>query len=405
MRAEETKEWVIDLRNKLLGRIRDGYTTQKGWETAKKYILALMSGAERKNGWQLSEQLGEHTPYRLQQFLYRSSWDADQVRDQLRCYICEHLGTQNGVLVVDEIGFLKQGKQSAGVKRQYNSTAGRRENCQIGVFLTYASQKGYGMLDRALYLPKEWTDDPERCKKAGIPEGTAFQTKPEQALTMLRSAQEANVPFAWVTGDRVYGDCSDIRLYLETIGKQYVMAVSETAFVSREMQQVSVSEIMKDLPENGWQRLSTGAGSQEDEEEVYDWLTLPLSGGTAGKQKYVLVRRSLVAPHKLQGYLCYCKENTPLSDLVHVAETRWTVAMHVAETKGDVGFDHYEVRTWQGWYRHITLAMCAYALLSVLKMELPDTQATSFFSTKESSGSLDAFKKGRHLSPLSAKQS
>jgi len=403
MEVEKIKEWITNITDELLEQIRDSYTTKKGWETAKKYMLGLMSGAERKNGWQLSEQLGESTPYRLQQFLYRGSWDADRVRDSLRGYLCEHLGEPNGVLVVDETGFLKQGKHSVGVKRQYSGTAGRVENCQIGVFLTYASQKGHSIRDRALYLPKEWTDDPERCRKAGVPEGTTFQTKPEQALTMLRSAQEANVPFAWVTGDSVYGDFSGIRLYLEDIGKQYVMSVSGKTFVWRGMQQIRVSKIMGQLPDNGWQRLSAGAGSKG--EKVYDWLALPLLCATKGFQKYFLVRRSLSHPDKLRGYLCYCKENTPLSALIRVTGTRWTVEMCFAETKGEVGFDHYEVRSWQGWYRHITLAMCAHALLSVLKAELPNTRAVSFFATKESGGSLDAFKKGRNGSSASAKQS
>jgi len=203
MEAEKMRKGMTRAGGELLDCIRDSYTTRKGWETARKYIHGLMSRAERKNGWQLSEQLGGHTPYMLQQFLYRGSWDADRVRDHLRGYVCEHLGEQDGVLVVDETGFLKQGKHSVGVKRQYSGTTGRVENCQIGVFLTYASQKGYCMIDRALYLPKEWTDDRERCQKAGVPEETTFQAKPEQALSMLQSAHEAHVPFAWVTGDSV----------------------------------------------------------------------------------------------------------------------------------------------------------------------------------------------------------
>lgn len=402
MASEKMREEITRASDELLERIKDSYASRTGWNTARKYILGLMSGAERKNGWQLSEQIGEHTPYRLQQFLYRSSWDADSVRDHLRSYVCERLGEENGILVVDETGFLKQGKHSVGVQRQYSGTAGRVENCQIGVFLTYASQKGHCMIDRALYLPREWTDDPERCRKVGVPEETTFQTKPEQALAMLRSAHKADVPFAWVTGDSVYGDPGGIRTYLESIGKQYVMAVSGKIYIWMGTRQVRVSEIMAHLPGSGWQRLSTGAGSKG--EKYYDWLSLPLTCAAEGFQKYFLVRRSLSHPDKLRGYLCCCKENTPLSDLVHVAGTRWTVEMCFAETKGDVGLDHYEVRSWQGWFRHITLAMCAHALLSVLKAELPDTGAAPFSLTGGLAGSLDAFKKGRNLSSASAKQ-
>ncbi len=181
MEAEKMRKEIARASDELLDRIRDSYKSGKGWNTAGKYIHGLMSGAERKNGWQLSEQLGEHTPCMLQQFLYRGCWDADRVRDQLRGYVCEHLGEEDGVLVVDETGFLKQGKHSVGVKRQYSGTAGRVGNCQIGVFLTYASQKEHCMIDRALYLPKEWTDDRERCQKAGVPEETTFET-PENSV-------------------------------------------------------------------------------------------------------------------------------------------------------------------------------------------------------------------------------
>ncbi len=313
METEKIREEIENASNELLERIRDSYRTRKGWETARKYIVGLMSGAERKNGWQLSEQLGEQTPYRLQQFLYRGSWDADKVRDQLQGYVCEHFGESDGVFVVDETGFLKQGKNSVGVKRQYSGTAGRVENCQIGVFLTYASRKGHCMIDRALYLPKEWTDDRERCKKAGVPEETTFRTKPEQALTMIRSAHEANVPIAWVPVGSVNGDPGDIRTYLENTGKQYVMAVSGKTYVWMGMRQIRVSEIMESLPDNGWQRLSTGAGSKG--EKYFDWLSIPLTCAAKGFRKYFLVRRSLSHPDKLRGYVCYCKENTPLSEL------------------------------------------------------------------------------------------
>ncbi len=402
MKAEEMLERLMNRREELLERIRESYRTQKGWETAGKYIQGLLSGAERKNGWQLSEQLGEDTPYRLQQFLYRGAWDADSVRDQLRSYVCEHLGEPNGVLVVDETGFLKQGRRSVGVKRQYSGTAGRVENCQIGVFLTYAGHKGYSLIDRALYLPEEWTKDPERCKQAGVPEEVTFQTKPEQALSMLRSAHEAGVPFAWVTGDSVYGDPGGIRRCLEYIGKQYVMAVSGKTYIWMGMKQVRISEIMERLPDTGWQRLSTGFGSKG--EKSYDWFPLPLPCALQGFWKCLLIRRSISHPEKLRGYLCCCQANTPLSELVRVAGTRWTVERCFAEAKGDVGFDHYEVRSWQGWYRHITLAMCAHALLSVLKADLPNAEIPSFSVAGKLSGSLDAFKKGRNLSSPSAKQ-
>ena len=176
------------------------------------YLRALLSPVERKNGWQLAEQAGGATPYGVQHLLSTYVWDADLVRDDLRDYVVEHLGDVHGVLVVDETGFLKKGNKSVGVQRQYSGTAGRIENCQIGVFLTYASAQGRTLLDRELYLPRVWADDLERRREAGVPEKVAFRTKPQLARRMLERALESGVPFGWVTGDEVYGNDRNLRL-------------------------------------------------------------------------------------------------------------------------------------------------------------------------------------------------
>jgi len=378
----------------LMKEIGERYATENSRGTARRYVLGLMSGAERKNGWQLAEQLGESTPYKIQQFLYRGTWDAELVRDDLRAYVSGRIGEPEGVLVVDETGFLKQGKKSAGVKRQYSGTAGRVENCQIGVFLTYASSKGYTMIDRALYLPKEWAEDKERREGAGIPPDIAFRTKPEMALSMLKSAHDAGVPFTWVTGDCVYGDYRDIRMYLESIGKQYVMAVSGKESVWVGYRQYRISRILESLPEDGWERLSAGDGSKGV--RMYEWFCTDINSPEVGWKRCLLVRRSISDPGQLRAYICCCPSDTPLSELVRIAGTRWTVEMCFAESKSEVGLDHYEVRSFGGWYKHITMAMCAHALLSVLKLKEQSFSFTALIPAA-ASDSLSTFKRGRKL--------
>lgn len=387
------ERYTVEL-EELMTSIGKRYATENSRRTARRYLLGLMSGAERKNGWQLAEQLGDSTPYRIQQFLYRGIWDVDLVRNDLREYVSRRLGEPDGVLVVDETGFLKQGKRSAGVKRQYSGTAGRVENCQIGVFLTYSGSKGYTVLDRELYLPREWVEDKERCREAGVPEGTGFRTKPEMALDMIKAAYDTDVPFTWVTGDCVYGDYRDIRMYLEGVGKRYVMAVSGKESLWIGFRQYKVSHILESLPEDGWERLSTGDGSKG--EKVYDWFCTDINSPETGWKRCLLVRRSISNPQRLRAYICYCPNDTSLSELVRIAGVRWTVEMCFAESKGEVGLDHYEVRSYGGWYRHITMAMCAHALLSVLKASEQDYSYTVQIPT-ETPDSLNTFKKGRGL--------
>ena len=379
---------------KLMEEIKPVFATSSGREQAKKYVLGLMSPIERKNGWQLAECLGEKTPYAIQQFLYRGQWSADEMRDCMRTYVSEQIGEPDGVMVVDETGFLKQGKKSCGVMRQYSGTAGRVENCQIGVFLTYASSRGYTMLDRRLYMPKEWMEDKERCRAAGVPEEIHFQTKPQMALEMIQEAVKAGVPFTWMTGDSVYGDFRDIRMWLESQGKRYVLCVSGKEHVWRGLKQHRVSSLLEELPAEGWIRESAGTGSKG--ERLYDWMLLHLNPPPMeGWVRYLLVRRSIDKPDVLRAYVCCAPEDTPMHALVRVAGTRWTVETCFAESKGQVGLDQYEVRSYAGWYKHITLACLAHALLTVLKAAC--TVLPSVPIPKPSNSSLEAFKKGRGL--------
>jgi len=244
-----------------------------------------------------------------------------------------------------------------------------------------------------LYLPKEWVEDKGRCAEAGIALDTPFRTKPEMGLDMIKAAHDAGVPFTWVTGDCVYGDYRDIRMYLESIEKRYVMAVSGKESVWNGYRQYRISSILDSLPDEGWERLSTGDGSKG--EKVYDWLISDVNSPHKGWKRRLLIRRSISSPEQLRAYVCCCPTDTPLSELVRVADTRWTVEMCFAESKGEVGLDHYEVRSYDGWYRHITMAMCAHALLSVLKMSSQFVLDMPLPVTAPDS--LSAFKKGRGL--------
>jgi SRSO17 transposase len=330
------------------------------------YLRGLLSEAERKNSWQVAEVCGELTPYGFQYLLSRADWDPDAVRDELRLYSMQHLGDPNGVLVLDETGFLKKGRHSAGVARQYSGTAGKVDNCQIGVFLSYASPLGHALLDRELYLPQAWTDARERCRQAGIPADRRFATKPQLAQQMLARAFAAGVPAAWVTGDSVYGDNRPLRRWLEAHPQAYVLALSGKEYVGRGAQQRQVKTLLASLPEEGWTRLSAGDGAKGP--RWYDWRWLPLADPLEpGWHCWLLVRRSLSAPMELTAYAVFAPQATTLEDVVRVAGSRWTVESGFEAAKGEVGLDQYEVRTWRGWYRHITLVMWALALLTVMR--------------------------------------
>jgi len=378
----------------LMNRLGKVFASEPGFKTCQKYIKGLLGAAERKNGWQLSETLGETTPYEIQQFLYRGRFSSDEIRNILREYVGEELGEEAGVMVIDETGFIKQGKKSCGVKRQYSGTAGRIENCQIGVFLTYASQKGHSPIDRRLYIPEDWINDEERCKEAGVPETVSFQTKPQMALEMIKEATAAGIPYTWVTGDCVYGDYTDIRIWLEEIHKCYVMNVSGKAYVWRGYKQESVSGILKNLPDEGWFEASCGSGSKG--ERIYDWLPVEINPGTVqGFKRSLLIRRSKSAPDELRAYICFAPVDTPELKLIETAGTRRTVETCFKESKSEAGLNQYEVRNYHGWHKHITLACVALAFLTVLSANSLDGKTMQ--QHNPSASSLDDFKKGRNL--------
>src|SRR5919202_3451318 len=346
-------------------RLAPSFARSEARQQALAYLRGLLSSVERKNSWQVAEVVGAANPYGFQHLLGRADWGADAVRDELHRYVTAYFGDADAVVVIDETGFLKKGRRSAGVAHQYSGTAGRVENVQIGVFLTYASRHGHSLLDRELYLPKEWTNDRDRGEHAGIPRSRSLQTKPALAKQMLQRVREAKLPFRWVTGDSVYGDDRRLRRWLEEQGKAYVLAVSGKDYVWSGWRQVQVKTLLAKLPEEGWKRLSAGAGAKGPRED--DWLLLPIGSGLqeAGR-RWLLVRGSLSDPTELTAYVGVAPLGTALATLVKVAGTRWTVESDFETTKGEVGLDHYEGRSWAGWYRHITLVMWAHAVLTMI---------------------------------------
>lgn len=271
-------------------------------EAALAYIKGLISPVERKNSWQLAEAIGDKDPYRFLILLNRASWDADAVRDDLRDYVVKHLGDDNAVLIVDETGFLKKGNQSVGVQRQYSGTAGRTENCQVGVFLVYASSHGHTFIDRELYLPKSWTNDRERCERAGVPEEVEFSTKLLIARKMLLRAIDAGVPARWVCADALYGTDHRLRQFIEARGLHYVLAVSRDQTIWVGKSQHRVDAIIRKIEESAWQTLSAGNGSRG--ERLYQWAASTFEHPKNPQlQRFVLARRKLENPTEITYYL------------------------------------------------------------------------------------------------------
>jgi SRSO17 transposase len=331
------------------------------------FLQGLLSGAERKNGWQLAEQAGDHTPDGMQRLLNHARWDPDQVRDDLRDYVTEHLGDPGGVLVVDETGFLKKGTRSAGVQRQYSGTAGRIENCQVGVFLAYAGPRGHALVDRELYLPRSWTDDRPRCREAGIPGQVEFCTKPQLAKVMLARALDAGMPATWVTADEVYGGDGRLRRWLEERDQPHVLAVNrKQSLVSGLFRFERADRLAARIPAGAWRHYSAGAGAKG--ERVYAWARVAIRPlREPGRGHWLLVRRSLADRGELAYYVCFGPAQASLAELVRVAGIRWTVECGFQQGKGETGLDHYQVRRYDAWYRHVTLSMLAQAFLAVMR--------------------------------------
>lgn len=343
-------------------------------------MKGLLSGVERRNGWQLAEQAGEATPDGMQRLLATADWDVVGVREELRAYVLETLGAKDAVLVVDETGFLKKGKKSVGVKRQYSGTAGGVENAQVGVFLAYSTALGTAFIDRALFLPEEGAEDAERRDEARVPVDVTFKTKPQLALSMFKRAFKAGVKAAWVTADSVYSS-SEVRRYLEDRKQPFVLGISAQFMLrfpeDERIRQAKVDELFGELKAKSWQRLSAGQGSKG--ERFFDWAWLRLSDLSKGARspsnsqvkgkfdKWVLARRSVQDPKDVAYYIVFAPSTTTLQKVIQVAGTRWVIETGFEALKNEAGLDEYEVRSWVAWYRHITLALLAYAFLVAIR--------------------------------------
>lgn len=361
---EEAEAWAKGLLE-IADRISIHFPRSEPRQRALAYLKGLISPIERKNGWQLAEQAGDDTPYGVQHLLGRAEWDADEVRDDLPDYVNQYLGEQEAVLVVDETGFLKKGDYSVGVQRQYSGTAGRIENCQIGVFLAYASSKGRTFIDRELYLPKQWAESAQRREEAGVPKQIKFATKPQLAQKMIHRAIDSGIAFKWVTGDEIYGNDRTLRVWMEQQSLFYVMAVASNQHVWLGFNQVRINQIVKHITKDQWQVLSAGEGSKGP--RLYEWALVPLLSIMIDNRRWLLVRRSLSDPKEMAYYVVYGRPETKLEEMVKVAGRRWAIEESFETAKGEVGLDQYEVRSWQGWYRHITLAMLAHSYLTVMR--------------------------------------
>ena len=393
MTTEELAKWADDF-EAFHARFADLFARSEPREQAARYMRGLMASVERKNGWQIAEVMGDRVPDPTQRLLYKAKWEADEARDRLQQFVNETLGDEEGIGIVDETGFLKKGTKSVGVKRQYTGTAGKVENCQVGVFLAYTTPKGQALLDRRLYLPREWCDDAKQRAEAKVPDDVKFQTKPGQAVEMLEHAWAQGVPMRWVTGDEVYGNAPKVRDAIR--GKQgcdYVLSVSSDAPVWRERPAVepptqdtggrprtkprladgapsptTVAAVVAGWPESQWHRLTMAEG--EKGPITYGWAyarVVESREGLPGPDAWLLARRSLGDSAEISYYLSSASVDTPLLKLAQVASTRYVIEQLIEEAKGETGLDEYEVRHWPSWYRHITLSMMALAWLASLR--------------------------------------
>jgi SRSO17 transposase len=364
--------WEREL-TELKGRLTRVFGRAEVRRSAGAFIDGLLSGIARKTGWQMAEQAGLDRPYRMQSLLGRSGWDADALRDLVRDEVIACLGDENGVLVVDETGFLKKGTHSVGVARQYSGTAGRVENCQVGVFLGYASHLGQALIDRRLYLPEAWAEDDARRSRVQIPDAVTFATKPQIACDLIATALDAGVPCAWVLGDALYGSASHLRRMLENRRQPYVLAVRSNhhlRFLAQEgLVQTNPAELADELPTDAWSAHAAGEGSKGI--RLYDWARIPLPWIVdEGFERWILIRRSRQDPETCAYYLVFAPAGLGLAELAGAAGLRWTIEECFQRAKEELGLDHCEVRSWHGWHRHMTLCMAAAAFLDRLAAQL-----------------------------------
>jgi SRSO17 transposase len=367
--------WAASLRN-VKGRIRPLFLQERVAASAGQFLDGLLGNEPRKTGWMRAEAAGDSGPWRQQAILGRGRWDADALRDVVREYALETLADEDAVLVVDETGFLKQGKASCGVARQYTGSAGKIANCQIGVFACYVSRHGHAFIDRALYLPKEWTDDPKRLKAAHVPEDAGFATKPQIARRMIARAISAKAPFSFVAADSVYGT-GDIETMLRKAGKGYVLGVASNhvfhSWGKRQLIGGTAAKLAQSLPKSAWRRLPAGEGTKGP--RLHDWAYLELADLDVSEYndtlegtwtRGMLIRRT-IADGDLAFFSTWCPKATSIQKLVLVEGHRWAIEDSFETAKNELGLDHNETRSWHGWHRHVSLVMLAFAMTAIIR--------------------------------------
>ena len=367
--------WALSLRD-VKGWIRPLFSQERVAASAEKFLDGLLGNEPRKTGWMRAEVAGDPGPWRQQAILGRGRWDADALRDIVRDYALETLADEYAVLVIDETGFLKQGKASCGVARQYTGSAGKITNCQIGVFASYVSRHGHAFIDRALYLPQAWTDDPERMTAAHVPDDVSFATKPQMARRMIARAIVARAPISFVAADSVYG-VGELETALRKAGKGYVLGVAANhlfhSWGKKQLVRGSAAKITQNLPKSAWRRLSAGDGTKGA--RLHDWAYLELADLDAVEYnrtltgrwtRGLLVRRN-IADGDLAFFSTWCPKNTPMEKLVSVEGHRWAIEDSFETAKNELGLDHNETRSWHGWHRHVSLVMLAFAMMAVIR--------------------------------------
>lgn len=368
---QEMGGWLLRL-HQLHDRIAPRFARPEPRHRALLYLQAILSEIPRKNSWQIAEQAKQANPYGIQRLLSSAVWDCDGVRDDIRAFVLEQLGRADAIGVLDESGFPKRGKKSAGVKKQYCSTTGRVENCQVGVFLTYATEHGHALIDRELYVPEDWIADRKRCTEAGIAEPVQFRPKWELALSMLKRAVRAGITFRWVVADTVYGQAVELRTWLEKQGTAYVLGIAcneavcvqaQTGYLLAEAREIVATLLQK---EEDWHRLANGWGTKGP--RLFDWACLPvIHKGVVDGSHFLLIRRCIDDQEEKSYYLVFAPPATTLQEMVLAIGARWHIEEDLEASK-DLGLDQYEVRSFIGWYRHITLVMLVYAFLVSIRV-------------------------------------
>lgn len=346
-------------------RIAGRFGRREPRQQARAFLLGLLSDVDTRSCWQLAEQAGYQSPHGMQRLLADAVWDADAVRDDLRAYVADELGEPEGVLILDDTGDLKRGVHTVGVQRQYTGTAGKIENAQVSVFLAYASGKGHALVDRDVYLPRVWTDDPDRMSAAGVPAGVGFATKVALGRRMLARAFDAGMPATWVTADEFYGGQRGLRRDLQARQVGYVLAVAKSHMVDLPIGRLRADQAALRLPRRCWNRLSAGHGAKGERDYDWAWLRITPPVDENAGHHWLLVRRR-IADGELAFYRCWTPRPVTLAALVRVAGIRWSIEECFQAAKGEVGLDQHQVRRWRSWYRYTTMVMLAHALLAAI---------------------------------------